>query len=257
MGAAQTGRTHDLHLTASRKPKEFLDPWAPSTHDLTATSIKLNCHWYIVILDSVCALRNDCFQHFLVMIISSKCGFLGLGLMERKPNMRLAIASAIAGLLVAGAFFTSLALAHDESEGTPVILRPKDGAVVRGPVTMIVGFKNARGAVHDEDMKATMNDATKQMGQMDQKAQMGQMGQMHGDEQLHGAHLHLIVDSPLPKEGTTVPMDEKHIHLMNSEQTTVLNLAPGKHTLQLIVGGDDHVIRAHAARSEVVTITVQ
>jgi hypothetical protein len=32
-GAAQTGRTHDLHPTASRKPKESLDPWAPSTHD--------------------------------------------------------------------------------------------------------------------------------------------------------------------------------------------------------------------------------
>jgi hypothetical protein len=33
MGTAQTGRTHDLHPTASRKPKESLDPWAPSTHD--------------------------------------------------------------------------------------------------------------------------------------------------------------------------------------------------------------------------------
>jgi hypothetical protein len=33
MSAAQTGRTHDLHPTASRKPKESLDPWAPSTHD--------------------------------------------------------------------------------------------------------------------------------------------------------------------------------------------------------------------------------
>src|SRR5665213_29740 len=37
MGTAQTGRTHDLHPTASRKPKEFLDPWAPSTHDPSAT----------------------------------------------------------------------------------------------------------------------------------------------------------------------------------------------------------------------------
>jgi hypothetical protein len=37
MSAAQTGRTHDLHPTASRKPKESLDPWAPSTHDPTAT----------------------------------------------------------------------------------------------------------------------------------------------------------------------------------------------------------------------------
>ena len=28
MSTAQTGRTHDLHPTASRKPKESLDPWA-------------------------------------------------------------------------------------------------------------------------------------------------------------------------------------------------------------------------------------
>jgi hypothetical protein len=41
-------------------------------------------------------------------------------------------------------------------------------------------------------------------------------------------------------------MDEKHIHLMHGETKTVLNLTPGKHTLQLIVGGEDHVIRAHA-----------
>src|SRR5471032_948797 len=37
MSAAQTGRTHDLHPTASRKPKESLDPWAPSTHDPCVT----------------------------------------------------------------------------------------------------------------------------------------------------------------------------------------------------------------------------
>src|SRR5436309_11812388 len=33
MSTAQTGRTHDLHPTASKKPKKSLDPWAPSTHD--------------------------------------------------------------------------------------------------------------------------------------------------------------------------------------------------------------------------------
>jgi hypothetical protein len=80
---------------------------------------------------------------------------------------------------------------------------------------------------------------------------------MRGDEQHHGAHLHLIVDLPLPKAGMTVPMDEKHIHLMHGETKTVLNLASGKHTLQLIMGGEDHVIRAHAPRSNMITITVQ
>ena len=168
--------------------------------------------------------------------------------------MRLAFASAIAGLLIAGAFFTTFALAHDESEGAPVILSPTDGAVVRSPVTMIVGFKDASGAMHDEDTKPATNEATKPMGQMEQ---MGQMGEMHGDEQHPGAHLHLIVDSPLPKTGMTVPMDQKHIHLVHGETKTVLNLAPGKHTLQLIIGGEDHVIRAHAPRSKMITITVQ
>jgi Domain of unknown function (DUF4399) len=87
--------------------------------------------------------------------------------------------------------------------------------------------------------------------------QMGQMGEMHGDEQHHGAHLHLIVDSPLPRSGMMVPMDEKHIHLMHGETKTVVTLAQGKHTLQLIVGGEDHVIRAHAPHSKLITITVQ
>ncbi len=32
MRTAQTGRTHDLHPTASKSQK-LLDPWAPSTHD--------------------------------------------------------------------------------------------------------------------------------------------------------------------------------------------------------------------------------
>ncbi|MFY9599696.1 MAG: hypothetical protein WBX05_22840 [Pseudolabrys sp.] len=38
---------------------------------------------------------------------------------------------------------------------------------------------------------------------------------------------------------------------------SVLSLAPCKHTLQLIAGGDDHVIRAYAPHSKMITITVQ
>jgi hypothetical protein len=68
--------------------------------------------------------------------------------------------------------------------------------------------------MHAKDTKPAIDDATKQMGQMDQR---GQMREMHGDKQDHGAHLHLIVDSPLPKTGMMVPMDENHIHLMHGE----------------------------------------
>jgi hypothetical protein len=81
------------------------------------------------------------------------------------------LAFGIAGLLIAGAFFTTFALAHNESEDAPVILSPTDGAVIRGLVTVIVGFNDPSG-------KPSKNDATKQSGQMDHKEQMGQMGKM-------------------------------------------------------------------------------
>jgi Domain of unknown function (DUF4399) len=185
-----------------------------------------------------------------IVLIYEIYSFFGFDLLGMKRSRRLA--SGIAGLLIAAAFFTTFALAQGESEDVPVILSPTDGSVVRGPVTVIVGFNDA--SMHAEDTKPAIDDATKQMGQMDQR---GQMGDMHSDTQHHGAHLHLIVDSPLPKTGMMVPMDENHIHLMHGETKTVLKFAPGKHTLQLIVGGEDHVIGAHAPHSKMITVTVQ
>jgi hypothetical protein len=139
--------------------------------------------------------------------------------MGRKPYLRLAFASVIGGLLIAGALLTTFTLAH-ESDGAPIIMSPTDGAVVGSPVTIIVGFETS-GMMHDEDTKHATNVAPKQMGQMGQKEQTGHMGEMHGDEQHHDAHLHVIIDSPLPKSGMMVPMDEKHIHLMHGETKTV------------------------------------
>src|SRR5215472_9438324 len=84
--------------------------------------------------------------------------------MEMKPYRRLA--SGLAGLLIAGAFFfTTFALAHDESEDAPVILTPTDGAAVRGLVTVTVGFNDASGAMHDEGTKPATNEATMRTGE--------------------------------------------------------------------------------------------
>jgi hypothetical protein len=44
---------------------------------------------------------------------------------------------------------------------------------------------------------------------------------------------------------------------MHGETKTVLNLTPGKHTLQLIMGDENHVIRADAPHSMKIAITVQ
>jgi hypothetical protein len=48
-------------------------------------------------------------------------------------EIRRRFASGITGLLIAGAFFTTFALALDQSEDAPVILAPTDDAVVKGP----------------------------------------------------------------------------------------------------------------------------
>ena len=45
--------------------------------------------------------------------------------------------------------------------------------------------------------------------------------------------------------------------IAGAETKTVVTLVPGKHTLQLIVGGEDHVIRAQAPHSKLITVTVQ
>ena len=40
-----------------------------------------------------------------------------------------------------------------------------------------------------------------------------------------GSHLHLIVDAPLPKPGSAVPMDAQRIHLMHGETNVNVPLA--------------------------------
>jgi len=72
-----------------------------------------------------------------------------------------------------------------------------------------------------------------------------------------GSHLHLIVDSPLPKPGSTIPMDARHIHLMHGESKVNVPLAPGRHTLQLLMGAPGHSVPANPQTSKIVTINVK
>lgn len=120
----------------------------------------------------------------------------------------------------------------------PVIVSPSDGATVSSPVTVIIDAESA---------------AAHQMGGMAPAAS----GHMHATGAGQGGHLHLIIDAPLPKAGTMVPVDDKHIHLMGGETKATVTLPPGKHTLQVIQGGMDHKVPAQAAQSARVTITVQ
>ncbi|TNJ35266.1 DUF4399 domain-containing protein [Arenimonas terrae] len=70
-------------------------------------------------------------------------------------------------------------------------------------------------------------------------------------------HHHLIVDAPLPPAGQPIPNDARHLHFGKGQTETTLTLAPGKHTLQLLVGDHSHIPHDPVVASEVITITVK
>jgi hypothetical protein len=70
-------------------------------------------------------------------------------------------------------------------------------------------------------------------------------------------HHHLIVDAPLPAMDQPIPKDDKHLHFGNGQTETTLELAPGKHTLQLVLADANHVPHAPPVISKQIHITVK
>jgi hypothetical protein len=68
------------------------------------------------------------------------------------------------------------------------------------------------------------------------------MGVTHaGDDYQNSGHHHLLIDvsEPIdPKE--PIPQDKSHIHFGAGQTETYLDLPPGKHTLQLVLGDAKH-----------------
>jgi hypothetical protein len=70
-------------------------------------------------------------------------------------------------------------------------------------------------------------------------------------------HHHLVVDAELPPEDQPIPADAQHLHFGAGQTETVLELAPGSHTLQLVLGDHNHVPHEPPVVSERITITVE
>jgi hypothetical protein len=70
-------------------------------------------------------------------------------------------------------------------------------------------------------------------------------------------HHHLIVDAPLPPLDKPLPKDEHHQHFGGGQTETTVELPPGDHTLQIILGDKDHVPHDPPLVSEQIKIRVQ
>ncbi len=105
------------------------------------------------------------------------------------------------------------------------IVSPADGATVTSPVTVVFGIENFGVAPA-------------------------------GTVDANTGHHHLLVDTGLPPLDQPIPADANHIHFGKGQTETTLELGPGEHTLQLLLGDGSHVPHDPALVSEQITITV-
>lgn len=142
---------------------------------------------------------------------------------------RLASKWAFVALIAVG--LASAAVAQIKRTPSPAgaevyIIAPKDGETVSSPVTVRFGLKG--------------------MG----VAPAGIAFENSG-------HHHLIIDAGLPPLNAPVPADANHVHFGKGQTETTIELKPGKHTLQLLLGDQLHIPHEPAVSSKKITITVK
>lgn len=86
-----------------------------------------------------------------------------------------------------------------------------------------------------------------------------------GIEKKNTGHHHLFINRPVIGKGEdgkdelvqNIPADENHVHFGGGQTETTLKLKPGKHTLQLVLGDQNHIPHNPPVTSDVITITVK
>lgn len=79
-----------------------------------------------------------------------------------------------------------------------------------------------------------------------------------GTDRAKTGHHHLLIDGDaLPDMSKPLPANDTVKHFGGGQTETTLTLAPGKHTLQLLLGNYAHVPHDKPVISEKITITVK
>ena len=69
-------------------------------------------------------------------------------------------------------------------------------------------------------------------------------------------HHHLIIDNELPDLGMPIPSDNNHLHFGKAQDRVLLDLEPGLHTLQLLLGDGSHIPHQSPLISEKIAIRI-
>ncbi|MBR1123047.1 DUF4399 domain-containing protein [Bradyrhizobium lablabi] len=85
------------------------------------------------------------------------------------------------------------------------------------------------------------------------------MGITHaGDDYANSGHHHLLIDVDAPlNPNEEIPSDKSHLHFGAGQTEARIELPPGKHTLQLVLGDHKHYPFNPPVVSKKITITVK
>jgi hypothetical protein len=112
-------------------------------------------------------------------------------------------------------------------EGAAVyIVSPKDGDTVSSPITVIFGLRGMGVAPAGVDMPNT-------------------------------GHHHLIIDTQPPNPNAPIPNDHHHLHFGGGQTETAIELRPGNHVLQLVLGDLNHVPHTKPIMSPRIVVRVK
>ncbi|MCP4769160.1 MAG: DUF4399 domain-containing protein [Gammaproteobacteria bacterium] len=78
-----------------------------------------------------------------------------------------------------------------------------------------------------------------------------------GIDKAKTGHHHLLIDTAVPDLASPVPSDANHRHFGGGQTEVVIELPPGRHTLQLLLADFAHAPHTPAVISEQITITVK
>jgi hypothetical protein len=84
------------------------------------------------------------------------------------------------------------------------------------------------------------------------------MGVTHaGDSFANSGHHHLLIDVTQPLDlGDAIPADKNHLHFGAGQTEARLELPPGKHTLQLVLGDANHIPFEPPVMSRKIIVTI-
>jgi Domain of unknown function (DUF4399) len=69
-------------------------------------------------------------------------------------------------------------------------------------------------------------------------------------------HHHVVIDAELPPPGEPIPNDKKHLHFGAGQTEARIELPPGRHTIQLVLGDADHIPQNPPIISKKITVIV-